>query len=168
MSLHFAKYAGKFVIAKQNQDRGLLKATLIDTFIILLATANIFNKRVSAFSCIAETSEKNELKDIGKFISRTYDVNTEGVFSFIADTVTIEAGKVAKAVESLDHLESYAYAEVILNSLDKILEVCIVAAFFSSTDLESEVRERLRNVEKKSIFHDELRPENDNHLIHNK
>lgn len=153
MTLHFAKYAGKLTEAKQSQDRELLKATLIDSFIIFLASSNIFNRNVSDFPCISDYVIDTDINNLAKKLKTSSEAHSRDIFSFANENISIESGRLAKTIESLDHLENYDYVEKILGSLNKILETVLVTALFLNLDLASETRVRLAAVEKKSIFY---------------
>lgn len=157
MAFHFAKYAGKFVEAKQSQDRELLKATLIDSFIITIAISNIFNRRLSDFSCVKGLVDNIKLSDLAKSIASNSSASENNIFSYTADEVTIASGKIAKAIESLDHFENFDYVNNILCSVDSILRTIFVSSLFLNIDLISETNSRLNSVEQKSIFYDEYR-----------
>ena len=153
MVMHFAKYAGKFTIAKQTRDRQLLIDTLIDTFIICLVLSNSFNKRISDFSSITQVSSL-DLRDIAKKLSCDNDVSEENIYSFLSENITIEAGMMAKAIESLDHLEMYPYNEILVSSLENIVTNCLISSLYLNIDLQKAIDTRLKAVEAKSIFHD--------------
>ncbi|MEQ8408769.1 MAG: hypothetical protein RKH07_10885 [Gammaproteobacteria bacterium] len=156
MAFHFAKYAGKFVEAKQLQDRELLKTTLIDTFIITVATANLFNKELSGFESVKSHVSNSELSDLAKNIASHSSAIVNDIFTYTADEITIASGRIAKAIESLDHFENYDYVNSILINIDTILSTVLVSSLFLNIDLESETTARLNAVERKSIFFNEF------------
>jgi len=131
-TLHYAKYAARLLEAANEDDLELGRATLIDAIIITLAFCNMLNMRF-------EVSRK------------TYPVNVDflkSVYKFVA-----LSGKFAKTTESIDHLENMnfrAELEAHLSSLCKIIdELCCIL----KVDVVRDVRTRLDQVEKKSIFY---------------
>ena len=153
MALHFAKYAGKLTIAKQEQNRELLLETLNDVFIICLSTSNMFNKNISEFEGLNKINSNLSINDIGQKLTATDNISKEDVFTFSTEMITIEAGKMAKAIESLDHLENFPYREELLSSLAVIVETVLISLSFMNVDIIDTVLSRLDFVERKSIFY---------------
>ena len=152
MALHFAKYAGKLTHAKLNKDRDELISTIIDSFVICLASANMLNLDIGELSILKEIQTK-EFSKLGTEIYSFTDYQHEDIYSFSADNMSMAAGEMAKAIESLDHMESYPFREVVLQNLELIIGVVFVVSSFLGLDFIGDTRKRLRGVEKKSIFH---------------
>lgn len=152
MGLHFAKYAGKFVEAKLAKDRDSFLSALIDTFIISLASANMFNIEVGKLSVFDEVKTK-KLDTLGVEIFSFSESKNEDIFTFMADNITIFQGRIAKSIESLDHMEAYSFRETFEENLESIIGSVFVASTFLKIDLISKAKERLVSVEKKSIFY---------------
>lgn len=167
MTLHFAKYAGKLTVAKHNHDRDSLLMTLVDVFIICLTVGNMFNKRLSDLDSLFALQDEQNISDFAKRLTVSEKISKEDIFTYASEMLTIEAGKMAKAIESLDHLESYPYKESVLDSLSKIVEIVIVSFSFMNVDVYSKICSRLEAVEKKSIFYSMYREQekNKNHKI---
>ncbi len=153
MVLHFAKYSGKFAIAKQNQDRDLLIDTIVDTFIISIATANIFGLRISDIPDIEKHSSDVSIAELAKHLVTTSNASEDNIFSYVCEGVAIEAGKMSKAIESLDHLEEYPYKETLVASLQELFKIVFVSAFYIGINLIDKVHFRLVDVERKSMFY---------------
>ena len=152
MTLHIAKYSGQLTVAKQNQDRDLLSKTVIDTFIIFLATSNIFNKSLSEYPCVSRLVDIYTFNELAKNIESASTVSKNDIFTYASEGIAIQAGRMSKAIESLDHLENFPFVDCLLDALNEILEIVLVTSFFLGLELQTVVRERLREVEKKSIF----------------
>ena len=46
MTLHNAKYSGRFITASDAHDKALFEATLTDSFVICIATANVLGQHL--------------------------------------------------------------------------------------------------------------------------
>lgn len=154
MVLHFAKYAGRFAAAKQNKDRARLIGSVVDTFIICLATANMFNKRVADFASVAPYAGCASIHELTKRVSASGGASEDNIYGYVSENMAIEAGKMCKAIESLDHLENYHYVDALLDALEALLNIVFVSACFLNIDLVGAVENRLDAVERKSIFYE--------------
>lgn len=154
MTLHFAKYSGKicnFIL--NSSDEQALKKTVIDSFIISITCANALNLRVSDKLIIGNTQEISSLSDLGHIISKNYEINVEDPL-WLVKTYPIVVGELAKACESVDHLESYQYREAIAGCVIRICSLMLAAASHLNIDIATEVLNRLTGVKEKSIFFD--------------
>lgn len=145
MILHFLKYSGKMAEANHTKNSALFSATLIDTIIICFATANALN--LSLGKHITERSFG--LSELCKKLGENED-NVANVWGAYA-LVTI-AGRMAKSIESTDHLEKgnpRIELEFLIVELTK--KMLGVAGMFD-IDLENEIIKRWGAVEAKSIF----------------
>lgn len=149
MVLHFYKYAGKVEAARERQDFESLRRTLIDSFIICMASANAMNTSLGRqFLVEAEASTLDALahelaKDAG---------TAEDVFLMASRSLVVLGGRMAKAIESSDHMEEgnpRADMQLLVPALAKAV-LSVLGRL--SGDLEADVIERLREVEQKSIF----------------
>lgn len=154
MALHFAKYAGKICNCILNaQDEQILKKTVIDSFIISTTCANILNIRISDKLSFSHTQMPESLLDLGYDVTNQLGIDTKDPL-WLIKTYPIVVGELAKACESVDHLESYQYRESIADCVIKICSLMLVAASHLNIDLATEVSNRLTGVKKKSIFFD--------------
>jgi hypothetical protein len=151
MVLHFYKYAGKVEAAREQQDLASLRRTLIDTFIICMASANAMNTSLGRqFSVRAEAATLDALahelaKDAG---------STEDMFSIAGRSLVVLGGRMAKAIESSDHMEEGNPRAEMQELVPALAKVVLSVLGRLSGDLEASVIERLRGVEEKSIFAD--------------
>jgi len=153
MTLHFLKYAGKLAIARQKKDAKLLHHTLVDTFIICLATANALNVSLAnSWSVQAE-----DIDQVAKEIAKEFGLYEEDViFDEALFKLAVIAGKMAKSIESTDHLERgnpRAELEDYVVELSKEMLAMIGALKLPILTL---IRQRWAAVEAKSIFSQQL------------
>ena len=151
MVLHHAKYAGRLyelneLKVEKNLDR--ITSTVVDAFIICLATANTLNINL-----------QQRLSDKSKVLPFTQQDTPSGEgarnFGDIEDllkTLFIETGKMAKACESLDHLEKYDYRAVLEEGTVELTKAILDFVDRQKFDLCKAVEARWREVEQKSIF----------------
>jgi hypothetical protein len=152
MALHFAKYAGKICNCILNaQDEQILKKTIIDSFIISTTCANTLNIRISDRLSFLHTPMPENLLDLGHDVANQLGIDTKDPL-WLIKTYPIVVGELAKACESVDHLESYQYRESIADCVIKICSLMLVAASNLNIDLTTEVSNRLTGVKEKSIF----------------
>lgn len=149
MTLHFLKYAGKLATARQEKNDELLQHTLIDTFIICLATANALN--VSLAKTWSFTAEN--IDSLAITLADTHNVEwNSSIFDVALLKLVIMAGKMAKSIESTDHLERgnpRAELEALVTELSEEMLTLIGALNLPLAEL---VRQRWSAVEAKSIF----------------
>jgi hypothetical protein len=147
MTLHFLKYAGKMAEASESADRALLHKTLLDTFIICLATANTLNINIAKNS----TLHAIDLKDLAKSMANS-SPSPHDIFEESIKTLLKIAGKMAKAVESTDHLERgdprASLEELVCNLGLETLKII----GRENSEIQLHLEERWLQVEMKSIF----------------
>lgn len=153
MVLHFVKYAGRICDSVLNfKDELSLNKNVIDSFIIATTCANILNIQIADK---LELSEAESLFDLGNSIASRLSIDTSDSF-WLVKTYPIVVGELAKACESIDHLEPYPYREKIAECVIQIFSLMLIAASQSNIDLITEVSNRLTGVKKKSIFFKEF------------
>jgi hypothetical protein len=152
MALHFAKYSGKVCdyVLNASDDQNLRKI-IIDSFIISTTCANILNIRLSDKLLTADADQCHSLHDLGHVIANRFGLNVDDPL-WLLKTYPIVVGQLAKACESVDHLEPYAYRESITDYVVRICSLMLVAASHLQIDLASAIPLRLTEVKKKSIF----------------
>lgn len=154
MALHFAKYSGKICDCILNSpNEQYLKKIVIDSFIISVTCANILNLRISARLIPPGEQKFSSLDDLRNDLIRRLEIDVHDSL-WLIKTFPVVAGELAKACESVDHLESFQYRESMIDSVTKICSLMLVAASQLKINLVSEVPLRLNEVKKKSIFFD--------------
>lgn len=140
MVLHFAKYSG--LMAEHEDEKEFYNKVLIDVFIISLSLANILNLNLTkAF----EASENNFSESLTSLRS----------IAFVRKKTAIYAGRMAKACESIDHLENYPFRTELQNNLVEMCGLVMNAADYAKIDLREAVHQRLLGVRKKNIFYNQ-------------
>lgn len=151
MALHHAKYVGYFVDAVDTSDDNRFQAVLTDAFIITLATANTLNQSMGQALKVAG-GENTGLKRLAAFLTKNDIQGTEDPFSFVK-AYARSTGQLAKACESLDHMEDIPHVAIMRASNIELFKLIVVEASQRSLDLEVLFRNRLRLIERHSIFH---------------
>lgn len=146
MTLHNAKYASRFVAANEDEDTVLHSNTLTDAFIISVATANAltFDLRRSISD---EMSDLKDLVSVGSELDKTNGSN-QTFHRRYAEQV----GQMAKACESLDHLENYPFREKLTEANCNIFKLLLADAASKKIDIVKKYRDRLAQVEANSPF----------------
>lgn len=150
MVLHFTKYSGKFLLAEEQQDRHLLIATLIDTWIITLASANILNIRLSRSLGLDDQNAPNFQK-FGERITADF-ASTRDPYLLALRQLGKTAGLMAKACESMDHGEAFDSRGTLERGVIHLAKLSLVLANLLDVDLVPLVETRWKEVEAKSIF----------------
>ncbi|MCF6252280.1 MAG: hypothetical protein L3J75_13580 [Methylococcaceae bacterium] len=152
MALHFSKYSGKVCDCILNTpDNNELKKVIIDSFIISTTCINTLNILLSDKILITGENQCNEISQLGEQLSKKLMINAEDPL-WLVKKFPIITGELAKACESVDHLEAFAYRESIADCVVKISSLMLAASYHLKIDLILEVSLRLTEVKKKSIF----------------
>lgn len=152
MVLHFYKYTGKIEVARETRDEEELRRVLLDAYIICMASANALN--LSLGDCINTESEVGELDSLARVLAQNIhapDLFLEAVRQFV-----LIGGKMAKAVESSDHMEQGDPRSQMELLIPKLTEFVLGLLGKMRGGLESDIRNRLAGVEQKSIFRRDL------------
>lgn len=148
MVLHFYKYAGKIQTASETSDIAELRRILIDAFIICMASANAMNLSLAVAMGADEAGELDTLaRSLNKSIAETPDVFATAVRQFV-----LIGGRMAKVVESADHMELGDPREGMQLLVPRLAEVVLALLSRLGNELEKDVHQRLADVEAKSIF----------------
>lgn len=147
MALHFAKYAGRIADAVRTGSHSDVDRTLVDIFIIALSSANILNVRLGD----AVYAEAGDIPNPREGVL----VIDNSIVEFLAE-VTSASGKMAKACESIDHLEAVPFREELTSAVVALARCVLNRVPAQSLDLLSAVHERLESVRKTKIFHGHL------------
>jgi hypothetical protein len=149
-ALHMAKYLGYFADALDSGDKDRFERTLIDVFIITLASANTLNLSLGeALAC--QEAAAPSLKALGVELSRQFQFRTDDNIWFLKQFAR-DCGRLAKACESLDHVESHPFRETMLASILDLFKLTVIESSLIHVDLVERAKKRLRGVEAKSIF----------------
>jgi hypothetical protein len=152
-ALHMAKYVGHIAEALESGDDALLQRTLVDAFIISLASANTLQLDLGkAFSSRCDSSIST-LEDLAVKLATTLK-RAKGDASWLLRTMAQYTGHLSKACESLDHIEDYPFRRTMLDSARDLFEVVLVEASLRGIDLLEKAAGRIQSIEGKHLFHD--------------
>lgn len=153
MALHFAKYVGYVADVLDNQDDEKLHRTLVDAFIISLASANALNIDLGKELCLERIGSNLNLMDLGLELAKARGQLAADNNSFHRSFAQY-AGRLAKACESIDHLEAYPFRESMKEQVVALFKLLLTEAALRHLDLDEQSGRRLRAVEARSIFDD--------------
>lgn len=150
MALHNAKYTGYFFAAIDGNEPDRLMRTLTDAFTIALASANALNQDLG---CELETKIGNEvsLHALGLRLTDTLPRDSNDPL-WLVRRFAQYSGQLAKACESLDHLEAMPFRELMSESNLAFFMTVLAEASARGADLAEAYKSRMRDVESKSIF----------------
>ena len=144
MTLHNAKYTGRFLTAIEDGDTEMFSRTMTDAFVISLSTANIFAQDLAAGLSAAQ-GESPTLQHLGGMLSD--GGSSSGSF---LRTYAMHTSEMAKACESLDHLEDYPFRQVLTKSNKGIFFVLLAESASREIDIESAYAKRIADIEENS------------------
>ena len=150
MALHNAKYAGYFAHATVDDDLPRRRATLMDAFIIALATVNALNQDLGdeLGGDLGDALSIGELGDrLAVALPRNGDDDVWILRQFASHT-----GVMPKACESLDHLEAIPFRDLLKGANLSLFKTILADASAYAIDLAQGHRIRLREVEQRSIL----------------
>jgi hypothetical protein len=145
-TLHLGKYSGKMaqaLVTKEGVDSKSLTKTVLDALIIVMSSANTLNLPLWNI-----TGAEEDLQ--GALDGRQQSGDEQAhILSYV-----IIVGKLAKAVEALDHVESFNSRTAYEHNL-KALWIVLLTFWRVLTDvpLESALTARMVGIESKHIFY---------------
>jgi len=152
MVLHFAKYCGHFADIQDVHSEARFISTLVDTTIICLASANSLSIKL-ADSIQDQVSRSDRITKFKAQAGISQELSTE--FFVQLSKVT---GTMAKACESLDHLESFDYRGTLERGVITIASLSAMVADRARIDLPTLVRARWERIERKFRPNQEVAP----------
>jgi hypothetical protein len=151
MVLHFYKYAGKVEAARVEGNVDALRHTLLDTFIICMASANALN--LSLGKTILAQSESDNIDALAHALAK--EVRAVDLYAETIRQLVVIGGKMAKAIESADHMED-GNPRAEMSALVPQLAAAVLGVLgHLRGGFESDIRSRLTAVEQRSVL---LRP----------
>lgn len=150
MALHVAKYTGSLADALEADDAARIERVLTDAFVITLATANTLNQHLGRDLGL-EASGDASLAELGAAALRQLARPDREPF-WLLRMFARHGGALAKACESLDHLEDYPFRNAMRESNLNLFRLVIAEAVARRIDLDDRYRARLRQVEGRVIF----------------
>lgn len=136
-ALHMAKYAAYLLDADEREDLALAERALIDAFAITLAVGNTLGQDLS--------------RDLA---GRNVDASAENEAgkAKVWRAFVRETGALAKACESLDHIEDLPFKALMKQANTSLAATVLHGASQYGIDIVPAYKTRLRDVEKRSPF----------------
>lgn len=153
MVLHFAKYNGQLAQALNDNDNKLFSKTCLDALIIATSFANILNVNLATELSQYEPST-NSIDSLSLKLANEADATTDS----ISRNIAINVGKLAKAAESIDHLEKFTFRETLSCLVVDMFKTTLIGSAIVSNDkaIIDEIESRMLTVERKSMFFEKL------------
>ncbi len=151
MALHNAKYTAHFLSAVHVGDSKLFEKTLLDAFVISLASANALNQNLGV-AVTKAVGDAASLKEAGALLAKRLPRDGSDCL-WLPRTFAEHNGKFAKACESLDHIEDdVPFKKWMKEANCSLFKVILAEASAQKIDLLPLYRSRMREIEAKSIF----------------
>lgn len=155
MALHLAKYLGHIVEADAEGAAEPATQHLVDAYIICLSAANTVNLNLGGAIPDA-CAEAMTVSELGQQLISTVPPRHNTVD--FAGALAIGIGQLAKACESLDHVEAFAFRERMQAAVRMVFEVIVAEAARRGVDLETATQSRQDSVRARHMFDGFLRP----------
>ena len=150
MALHNAKYTAYFFSALESNDPTPLRRTLTDAFVIAVATANALNQDLG-HDLEPEIGNANSLTELGASLADRLP-RDQGDPLWLVRTFAKHNGRLAKACESLDHIEALPFRETMKNANLELFKTVLAETSARGLDVAQLYQSRMREVESRSIF----------------
>lgn len=154
MALHLAKYLGQMLEAEEAD--GCDDQQLVDAYIICLSAANTVNLDLGKFFS-GLGAGVSSLAELGRHLIDKSEMHGANGGTFTRD-FGIRVGRLAKACESLDHVEAFAFREKMHESISAIFELLVCESYRRGLELEGATLTRQDGVRKRHPFDGFLRP----------
>lgn len=148
LTLHIAKYAGR--LSDDQLNAAEYDKTLVDIYIILLSAADTLSIDLSEkIDGIGNPGEHADLSGLGASLGGQIIGESQGwYFRKLVST----AGKMAKACESLDHLEDFPSRQVLETSIVDLCVTTLAIAAIVNCDLAARINDRWMEVESMRVY----------------
>ncbi len=156
MTLHLAKYVGHIAEAATADEADSAEQHLVDVYIICLSAANVVNLDLAQRLGHRCASARTVL-ELGQSLVASRQPDTFNTSQLVAE-LAIGVGHLAKACESLDHVETYAFREKMQDGISRVFETIVVECTRRGIDLEAATVERQDKVRARHVFDGYLRP----------
>lgn len=155
MTLHLAKYLGH--IAEADAAGTCVDPQhLVDVYIICLSAANVVNLDLAS-NFKSQSGEARTVLELGKELNGDRSAGIPNITGFARD-LAIGVGRLAKACESLDHVETFAFRESMQRGILSIFSLVVAECAHRDLDLEAMTIARQDRVRARHIFDGFLRP----------
>jgi hypothetical protein len=151
-ALHMAKYAGYLADTVDSEDDPRFERALVDAFIISVAAANTLGLDLGR-ALARDEGVGGGLGTLGEGWAKTLcpEEQDKGGIWFLRQFARC-SGRLAKACESLDHIESHPFREEMRASVLDLFKLVVAEASARRIDLPKEWKERLQSIEAKHLF----------------
>ena len=149
MTLHNAKYTAYFLDAIDQSDNDRVSRTLIDAFIITLASANTLNQDLGKE--LDELGVGESLQALGADLALRLPRDATDALWLVRQYAR-HNGQLAKLCESWDHLEGVPFRDGMKNCNRALASTVLAETAKRGIDLADAYRARIRIVETRSIF----------------
>jgi hypothetical protein len=153
MALHNAKYTAYFFEAIETGDASRLTKTLVDAFIISLASANTLNQDLGK---TLDEAAADSIADASASLVASLPRDPEDPLWLVRQFAR-HSGQLAKICESWDHLEPVPFREGMKACNLALFKVVLAEAGARGLDIEAAYKNRIRVVETRSIFESHFR-----------
>lgn len=140
MALHFFKYVGRLATAKEDAQ---VSRTLVDALIICLSAANAIN--LSLEGTIAACSPTETLNDLAMSLENHVHGSNLGIFAALE--IGRVGGHIAKALESMDHIERGDQRSALEAAIPQLVEVVLACLGVLEVDIVLAIEKRYEEVE---------------------
>jgi hypothetical protein len=150
LTFHVAKYAGR--LATPGSSQATIRQTLVDAFIIALSAADVLKINLAeALQKRAGTERCNDLSQLGRLLLKTHEEPAEPLLWYLRMLAVI-GGRMAKACESLDHMEPVPYRIMLTEGVIDLCVCTIEAGCLLDVNLKEAVHQRWSKIEAESIL----------------
>lgn len=152
---HFSKYVGRLSRDYADEDMRIehIEMTLADGFIVGLAAANTLNLDLQSELEEMFGLEADGVEEWGEALNPTEDImDSEELQDWLFERVASPAGRMANAMESLDHMEPMNTRKVLEEETVEIISNLLIAAENLGTNLEQILDDRWTEIEEESIL----------------
>jgi hypothetical protein len=153
--LHFAKYVGRFADLKNDDQEAAKKMeqTLVDTFIVTLSASDVLN--LDFDERMAEMFGKPMKKTLAGWadlIDHGDPMDLPQLREWWMSRMAVTTGKMAKALESLDHMEPINVRLILNDGLMEVLAATLVATKNLKIDLKATTENRWAEIAKRRVL----------------
>ncbi len=148
LTFHVAKYSGRLAAAPSTKETG---RTIVDAFIVSLSAADVLKiSFAKEFEKLTRMSDHKGLSALGRALDM--EGTADNVVEWYFRQLALIGARMAKACESLDHMESFPYRDTLSGAVIDLARACLVAASRVDLDLEAAVRRRWEEIEAQRIL----------------
>ena len=151
-ALHFAKYVGYLFESLDQGDQDRYKKVIVDSLIIGLASANTLNVNLGESLDQPREPMPDSVALLGDVLGRELGRPADDRI-WIIKQMARHTARLAKACESLDHVEGYPFRAVMEDSVLNLFKLLLSEAAFQKINISAMSGNRLEEVESKHILH---------------